>query len=148
MAMALFSANIVNTYIFTCNTYCRGHVRLQASFLNFDNPTGNHCSFLISKKRGLMPWLMINPSVKFTAYNALVRKHSSLCLPREKATESQTRNMPTSPSFHNRWERDKLFVLALYNSISCKFLSPVIQSETVCCVSWIFKCCHWKIWSF
>ncbi|XP_058612033.1 RING-HC_RNF170 domain-containing protein isoform X2 [Onychostoma macrolepis] len=33
---------------------------------------------------------------------ATVRKHSSLCLAREKATELRTRNMPTSHSFHNR----------------------------------------------
>ncbi|XP_052442535.1 E3 ubiquitin-protein ligase RNF170 [Carassius gibelio] len=31
-----------------------------------------------------------------------VKKHSSLCLPQEKATELRTRNMPTSHSFNNR----------------------------------------------
>ncbi|XP_052391634.1 E3 ubiquitin-protein ligase RNF170 isoform X2 [Carassius gibelio] len=50
-----------------------------------------------------MPWLMINLSVKFTVCIEAVRKHSSLCLPREKATElKDKKEMPTSRSFHNR----------------------------------------------
>ncbi|XP_051511258.1 E3 ubiquitin-protein ligase RNF170-like isoform X1 [Myxocyprinus asiaticus] len=45
---------------------------------------------------------MIDLSVKCTVYSEAARKHSILCLLREKATESQTRNMATSHSFRNR----------------------------------------------
>lgn len=48
--MALINTNIANQSTFTSMNILQRSVRLQATFLNFENPTGNQCSYLISKK--------------------------------------------------------------------------------------------------
>lgn len=114
MAMALFSANIVNQHIFTCINILLMARRIASKFPEFWKFNRKSVQLLNLQKRELMPWLMINLSVKFIVYNEAVRKHSSLCLPREKATELKNNNKKCLPvAASTTGETDKLFVLDL-----------------------------------